>query len=303
MKLHQLHLLCALAQEHTFTAVSEKMFVAQPALSTSMRALEQELGCTLLTRSNQGVQFTAEGRLALEKAQHILQCISNIRTIAENAQRQPSGELIIGSNTQACLEILFDVLLTIEAQYPQIALHFQEIDEDNLLHQLAYGLLDFALLQVNTLQQPKEEFYQLLESYHLSFTALRTEPMVVMLRRKHPLGSQIDISIAALAHYPFVTAHRDTDRYILSALEAQGCTLPALFLQDITCLEQFISASDHWALVPQSEAQRHQAEADCPFAFFKPTDFLCQCTIGWLRPQKQQIAEEHMLLAILRKVL
>lgn len=302
MKLSQLKILCALEQEPTFSRVAEKLFLSQPALSTAVQALEQELNCTLLLRSNHGVTFTDAGKLALEKAHSILDGVSEIRSLAETAQQNLPDHITLGSNTHACLEILFEIYLKLEEKHHQVELNVQEIDETILLYQLMYGTLDFALFQINTQAEPTE-LQKLFQTYNLSYLELSKEPMTIMVNQQHPLQKQGSIKIQQLFPYPFVTAHCKTDQHLFTALQLAGYPQQPLYIEDITCFNQFIAATNYWTLIPQREALRHQMEEDCPFTFFLPADFPCYCSIGWLRQNQKHAEQEQRFLPILKEYL
>ena len=61
-----------LAETLNFRRAAEKLHMAQPPLSVSIRKLEQELGVTLFDRGKDGVKLTKSGEAALEEAQKAL---------------------------------------------------------------------------------------------------------------------------------------------------------------------------------------------------------------------------------------
>ena len=294
MKLQQLHLLCALEQYHSFSQTAQHLFISQPALSTAMQALERELNCTLLTRNHQGVQFTAAGKMALEYAHEILNEVHLIQSIAHDAHDGLTNRITIGGNTLVCTELLLHVYLQIEKEYPQIAINFQEIDEHTLMHQLLYGALDFALLQINSTCLENDR-RQLEQKYHLQLSELTNEPMAVLLSKQHPLRQKQSVSIYELFDFPFATAHMETDRRLVSALQALGYQKPPFILQDTFCLNQFIAGSTYWAFIPQREILRHQQDAKNQFLFLYPVDFPCRCAINWLHNTSSYPVEEALL--------
>src|SRR3954451_218489 len=68
MELRQLNYFVAIAEEQSFTRAAERLWVAQPGLSTQIRQLESELGVQLLERLPRGVDLTNAGELFLERA-------------------------------------------------------------------------------------------------------------------------------------------------------------------------------------------------------------------------------------------
>lgn len=72
MELRHLRYFVAIAEERSFTRAAERLWVAQPGLSTQVRRLETELGVKLLDRHTRGVDLTPAGALFLERARAAL---------------------------------------------------------------------------------------------------------------------------------------------------------------------------------------------------------------------------------------
>ena len=72
LELYDLEKLAAFAREGTLVAASEKLLISQPALSRSMRKLEDEIGVELFTRSKNRMELNENGRLAAELAETLL---------------------------------------------------------------------------------------------------------------------------------------------------------------------------------------------------------------------------------------
>src|SRR5208283_4403329 len=68
MELRHLRYFVAIAEERSFTRAAERLWVAQPGLSTQMRRLEAELGVQLFERHTRGVDLSQAGKLFLERA-------------------------------------------------------------------------------------------------------------------------------------------------------------------------------------------------------------------------------------------
>ena len=72
MELRHLHYFVAIAEERSFTRAAERLWTAQPGLSTQIRRLEAELGVRLFDRHTRGVDLTDAGELFLERARATL---------------------------------------------------------------------------------------------------------------------------------------------------------------------------------------------------------------------------------------
>lgn len=301
MKLHQLNLLCALEQYHSFSKTAEHLFLSQPALSASLRALEKELGCTLLTRSNKGVQFTPAGKRALAIAHDIINEITHIRALATDAQKALE-HLTIASNTLTCIDLLLQLFRQVQIGGSEAYVNLQEIDEHTLIHQITYGTLDFAILQINAVQLDDEQ-RALAQKLSFPCIELAREPIVVLMRKNHPLAVHPQVSIRDLFEYPFVTAHAETDQRLITAMQALGYSHAVLEIRDTFSLNRLIAKDTHWALIPQSERQRHESDLHNTLTTRPISDLPCACAYLWLHSNDHYPEEEALLVQTTRTLI
>ena len=70
--LHKLRVFFVVAQEGSFSAAAERLYITQSAVSHAIKSLEQELDCRLFDRLGRSVKLTPAGVQLLDRAQHIL---------------------------------------------------------------------------------------------------------------------------------------------------------------------------------------------------------------------------------------
>jgi DNA-binding transcriptional LysR family regulator len=75
LDIRKLRYFVAVGEERHFGRAAEQLSIAQPVLSRQIRAFEQELGCTLLTRTTRSVELTPAGQQLLEEARGIIAAI------------------------------------------------------------------------------------------------------------------------------------------------------------------------------------------------------------------------------------
>ena len=72
MRFEQLEYLVHVAKTKSMTVTAEQLFVTQQAVSNSLKNLKNELNVELFVRSNQGLQLTREGEIAVAFAKTVL---------------------------------------------------------------------------------------------------------------------------------------------------------------------------------------------------------------------------------------
>jgi len=92
MELRHLRYFVAIAEERSFTRAAERLWVAQPGLSTQIRRLESELGLQLFERHTRGVDLTEAGELFLERARTALAAADAARSTGHDL-----GEGLVGA--------------------------------------------------------------------------------------------------------------------------------------------------------------------------------------------------------------
>jgi DNA-binding transcriptional LysR family regulator len=139
VNLRQLEYFVVIAQEGSFTRASERLLVAQPSLSQQIRALESELGGSLLERLPRGVRLTMAGQSFLPEAQAAISHADRARRSARMAFGLESGQLAIATNTSAAAGILPSVLKRWQALHPSIEVSLSEYRHRRLLDEGVRG--------------------------------------------------------------------------------------------------------------------------------------------------------------------
>ena len=101
MNLRQLRYFVGVVEAGNMTRAAEQLHVAQTALGTQIRQLEEDLGVALLVRHSRGVECTKAGSLLHARALAILKQIEEIRTEVAAADGQESEAIRLGTTPHA----------------------------------------------------------------------------------------------------------------------------------------------------------------------------------------------------------
>src|SRR2546421_10392810 len=96
MELRHLRYFVAIAEERSFTRAAERLWVAQPGLSTQIRRLEAELGVQLFERHTRGVNLTPAGELFLERARVAIAAAETAAATGRDLEEGVIGSVRLG---------------------------------------------------------------------------------------------------------------------------------------------------------------------------------------------------------------
>jgi DNA-binding transcriptional LysR family regulator len=216
MELRHLRYFVAIAEEGSFTRAAERLWVAQPGLSTHIRRLESELGVTLFERHTRGADLTDAGELFLERARTALVAADAARATGHDLEEGLVGSVRVGIVAGAGWPGTSALFGSFGVGRPAVELTVVESYAGTLLRDLRDGRLDAMIA-------PSE-----LGSAELRRVRLGREPWRVVAGPSHPLAGSGPVAAAALDGQRFVvTGHRDGagyDRLVADTLGALGVT-------------------------------------------------------------------------------
>lgn len=133
------------AKNKHMTRASEELMISQPAISQSIRKLENQLGGTLFIRSNKGMELTKEGEMFFEYIKDALDLITSAENEFTTFKSLEKGVVKIGISTTLTKILLIDVIERYHKKYPNIEIKITNELTDNLLLDLEKGKLDFVI--------------------------------------------------------------------------------------------------------------------------------------------------------------
>src|SRR5437879_13076874 len=128
MESDQLETFLEVAKHVSFSRAAEKRFRTQPAISSQIRALEEEVGAKLFDRSGGKVALTAAGKAFQKYVEETLEARKTMLVGLAEMERVPRGEIIVGANEGTCLHILPEVFSGSKKLYPDVSVNIKRSD-------------------------------------------------------------------------------------------------------------------------------------------------------------------------------
>jgi DNA-binding transcriptional LysR family regulator len=214
MELRHLRYFAAVAETCHFGRAAERLHMAQPALSQSIRQLEAELGTPLFVRTTRQVTLTPAGEFLQEEARRVLGAVDDsvrgVQRIAEGTR----GLVRVAFTGTAAFTHLPLIARTLQRELPAVSL---EIHADLLTPAQSAGLRDGSL-DLGVLRPPAT-------GDDLELRSLDVEPLVLAAPADHRLAEEPVVGMSDLRSEPFVVyaGHRSTvNDAVLASCKAAG---------------------------------------------------------------------------------
>lgn len=145
MTYEQLRVLQSIVNEGTFRAAAEKLHKSQPALSNTIKKLEQECGFELFSRDQYRPQLTDEGQVFYEKAQLALNQMHQLTALSKHIAKKEELMVRIAVNALCPLKKLLATLKNIETEFPATQLDLSTESMGGAMERLLDDEVDIAI--------------------------------------------------------------------------------------------------------------------------------------------------------------
>ncbi len=251
MELWQLRYFLQIAASGSLSRASSILHVAQPALSRQIKALEAELGVTLLHRTGRGVGVTAAGQALGEGAETLIRAAGDLERTMQGFRSTMAGEAVIGLPPTIGRILALPLTRHVRSRFPRVNLRVTEGFSGTMLEWLETGRIDAAVLY----GEPRGP-------------AIRAEPVVeedlsvvAPAPAQRPCGAPI--RLAELAGRPLIlsTPHHALRRLVDARAAQAGVALTiGLEFDSLQATIDAVKAGMGWTILPavtvQAEIER-----------------------------------------------
>ncbi len=201
--LKQLRAFVAIAHAKSFAEACELLHLTQPAISISIKNLEETIGGKLLSRSTRTVSLTPEGKKFLPIAKRLLTDFDDAFIELGEIFSLKRGLLSLAVMPSFASTHLPQYLFQFNKKYQDIKIKIHDVIAEEAVSMVQSGKVEFAI----SFDPGKFD--------DLNFEALFTEQLLATFPKDHPLMLEEHITWQKLTQYPFVTLQRPSSIRIL----------------------------------------------------------------------------------------
>ena len=237
----QLLAVLAIADYGSFIAAAAFLKTSQPALTRTIKRIEDVLGVSLFERTTRRVQLTAAGREFIAVAERVLNDLRiSVRSLRDLADEQ-RGQVIVASIESVATGFLPQIIAEYHATRPAIELHVREGVHGAVFDDVRSGVADLGITFVDELPDT------------IAMVPLGREVFHAVMPREHHLATSRAITMKQIAREPLVSLPNDsrTRRTIDAAASKQGIILQhTVTVAQLATVMSFVRAGLGVAIVP-----------------------------------------------------
>jgi len=285
ISLRQLKYFVEIVAAGSYTRASERLYIAQSALSRQIKELESDMDVVLLRRDAKQIELTQAGQAFHDKARKILDDVEQAISQARYIGKGERGEIrLLHSSSVPLSPPLGPGLNDVLQMFPGITLDISQASSELQALEIEEGRADLGLARLPILRKHP----------HLLTLPLYEEKLVVAVALQHRLAQRQKIAIAELQDELFVSMpHRD--RGGLSYLVAERCIAHGFFPKVARAtsrkasLLSLVNANFGIAIVPDS--MRAIAVSGVAFIDLTEADFRSEVVLMYRRDAPTMVSE------------
>ncbi|MDB5633238.1 MAG: transcriptional regulator [Tardiphaga sp.] len=251
MDLRQLRTFRSVAELGSLSKASDRLRVAQPALSRQIKLLEHELRIELFTRNGRGMVLTSAGQLLLDRTTGLVRQIEQVRDDLQSVGGNPSGRVVLGLVPTVSCVLSARFARRIIETLPDVSLLIVESYGGHLVEWLHRGEMDLAII------------YGPSVDLHLTVETLGRDDVVVVGPRGSGLKEKGEVDIGWLAEQKLVLpSHSHGLRALIERAAARkNLSLQVLMEADsFRVLTSIVEEGIGFTLLPPSAVRNEVAE-------------------------------------------
>lgn len=287
--LKEMEYVYAVYREKSFSRAAKKLYISQPALSATIKKVENEIRTPIFDRTTNPIRLTQAGEFYIRSIEKIMAIQDEMREYFDGISELGTGEVDIGSPSYFCIYVLPELVRTFREAYPGITVNLMEGGALDLSEKLKNEKVDLVLEVENLNETTFEETVwdcetiilavpasfsvnREIKKYRFSFDEIR--------QGRHLSTRKQGVDVGLFAEEPFLLLKKGNDLYrrAIAICKKHGFTPSASLYLDqlLTCY--FLVCEGKGVAFIRDSVIRFVEETD-KVCFYKIDDELARRTI------------------------
>lgn len=197
----------------SLTKAAEELYISQPAVSQSIKQLENQLGISLFNRTHRGMELSAQGgKMIFSKVEEALKLFGEAQTLISQLKTSATGNIRIGASDTIFEYFLADKIVEFHEKYPAVKIELLSGITPETVEDLKAGNCDVGFVNLPI---------EVDSALKLRGNCMRLNDVFIVSEKYKELAGRV-VPIAELKNYPLVmldkktVARRSLDNYLKS---------------------------------------------------------------------------------------
>ena len=234
----------------SLTKAAEELYISQPAVSQSIKQLENQLGISLFNRTHRGMDLSAQGgKMIFSKIEQALTLFAEAETLVSQINTSATGAIRIGASETIFEYFLSEKIVEFHEKFPAVKIELRSDVTPNTVEQLKARQLDVAFVNLPIEEDPDLKLYG---------NRMRISDSFVV-GEKYKALSENPIGLSTLEKYPIITLEQNTvaRRSLDNFLQSIGVTLkPAVEVGSWDMMKRLVAKGMGLGVIPTEYAEK-----------------------------------------------
>lgn len=215
MTLQQMYYLITIADNHSMNKAADKLFIAQPTITSAVRDAEKEIGMQIFHRTHKGVIPTSEGKVFLDRIKKVCQQYEEIMETYDDKKKYRRKFAVSMQHYSFAVKAFIEMAKHYDSNQFDLAL--RETTTAKVINDVSSLKSEIGILYICETNQ--RVMNRLFRENELEFKSLIECPASVYLARSHPLANKEKLTFEELAPYPCMSFEQGSETEIFFAEE------------------------------------------------------------------------------------
>lgn len=292
MRLEQLTYLIAVHESKSISLAAERSHISQPALSSAISKLEDELGVVLLKRTNAGAFLTEMGEQIIVIAQEVLDKVDEIKSIAHGDSIELNGNISIALEPSINITVMPEILTTFKQNHPKVNAFLKVGESNNILRDVQSGKADFGIiLKTDAFASAKD----------LNYKELFSDELVIISGLHCPMTSDsAAMTLKEALSYPILLYNTEyiTNCGVSTVLQKYGDINVSYRVDNLEMMEKILSQGKTIAFVPRFMADEYMKSSSIKKITLSDAHLDVKILLIWLNRHHLSLVEKEFIKII-----